>query len=103
MRGCILAPLGAALLLAGCGNSLIPQAGQFDAAPANPIKQAAGACNSTAALFGNGAHTSSLSAVIEDPAAANPARQGCLWEMGTRVTYGPPAAPIATGSIAQQK
>jgi hypothetical protein len=71
--------------------------GEYDA------RQAADGCNSTASLFGSGAYTSTLSAVIEDPAAANPARQGCMWEKGTRVTYGPPPGPLTTGSLSQQK
>ena len=103
MRCSLLALLGAALLLVGCAGSLIPQASQFNSVPAYPARQAADGCNSTASLFGSGAYTSSLSAVIEDPATANPARQGCMWEKGTRVTYGPPPGPLTTGSISQQK
>jgi hypothetical protein len=103
MRCSLLALLGAALLLVGCAGSLIPQASQFDSVPVYPARQVADGCSPTASLFGSGANTSSLSAVIEDPVAANPARQGCMWEKSTRVTYGPPPGPITTGSNPQQK
>ena len=109
MRCAILATMGTSLLIAGCANGWLPSAGPWFPSTNPPMTALASSAASPAAdcsakassPFGSGANTTSLSALIDDPTRSNPAAQSCLWEKGTRVSYGSPSP--TTGALAERK
>jgi hypothetical protein len=102
MRCATLATMGTSLLLAGCANGWFPSPSPPAAALASSVASPAAECSAKASSpFGSGGDTSSLRVLIEDPARNNPAVQGCPWEKGTRVSYGP--SSLTTGALAERK
>jgi hypothetical protein len=109
MRCATLATMATSLLIAGCANGWLPSPGPWfpSAGPPTTSLASSGAspaadCSAKASSpFGTGANTTSLSALIDDPNKNNPAAQSCLWEKGTRVSYGSPS--LTTGTLAERK
>ena len=109
MRCAILATMGTSLLIAGCANGWLPSPAPWLPSPspratalASSGASPAADCSAKASSpFGSGANTTSLSAVIDDPTRNSPAAQSCLWEKGTRVSYGSPS--LTTGTLAERK
>jgi hypothetical protein len=100
----------AAVLLTGCSNSTsVFGTSLLGSQPAPALAHSGDRpmldCSPRASVMGAATDTSSLSLLLSGP-AANPAVQGCGWEQGTRVTYGPQPATgwgLTTGSTAERK
>jgi len=100
MRCATLAAMGTSLLMAGCASGWFPSPSPPAAALASSVASPTADCSAkVSSPFGSGVDTSSLT-LIGDP-ARNKAVQGCMWEKGTRVSYGSPS--LTTGALAERK